>query len=465
MKKIYIIAALATLLLTSCEKGFITPMSDPSDTLAIAEADKSFETEFVSLWEGINNSYVFWSVDTLNWDTYREKLITLGKQLDKEAKADKTAFNEDWMNENSKNRELITNLFKNFIDHHMSIRVVNPYIDINKRRSDKAANQVISPGDIRVQTRSNYHDGLEIKTYIKALQKTGLAGNTIIQAKYIKDKNNTTQLYSCIINGNIPYLHMDGYSMWEIMDNDKSSLEGKTQAQAVITTFFKNIRDLKKSGNLKGVILDNRDNGGGAVADLEIVVGAFLEEDQTVIPFHKKSKYGIGKYDIDQAWSEEVIFSLKKAEGYADVIKDIYVGSLGDIPYIVLQNMYSVSMGEMTGAAVLCLASLDKLQNKKRIVGETSFGGHGNLLYQSYADNHYNGTFNYYDGYMAYGYHGVYTVNYFVELWDDRERQFKMLESIGLKPDVESDAKFATLKAGLDDNQLRDAVKLINEIK
>ena len=68
MKKIIILFITAMLFaLTSC-KDNMTAISNPDSPEYVAEADKSFESEMLALWEGINQSYVFWETDKTDWD-------------------------------------------------------------------------------------------------------------------------------------------------------------------------------------------------------------------------------------------------------------------------------------------------------------------------------------------------------------------------------------------------------------
>jgi len=452
--------------LLSC-RNTTTPMPNPADLEAIKTADASFETEFISLWEGLNNSYVFWDIDNSDWDSYRPKLIALGQSLDATARANVEEFNSEWRESDSKSKKQITELFKGFIDHHMTIRVINPYISTDERRKGGNANLYINPGLIRVKaTRgNNYHEELPFSTYIAALKSTGLISSGEQYALYKTDDGDKVNLFSCVLSDGIPYLHMDGYMLTKILTDDPSSLISY-QAQNVVYSFFSHIKYLKSIGKLKGIIIDNRDNGGGYISDLAIVVGAFLNSGDQVTAFRKKTKYGLGKYDIEQSWSNDIVSALThySITFSSDVINNIYIGRLTDTPLIVLQNMHSLSMGEISSRAIQSLSEFDNNKNRKQLFGEKTFGGHGNLIFQSYENNNYNGSFNYTNNYDE-AYHGVYCVNFVVELFNNKTKQFEMLESKGVAADVYIDANFEKLKSKSDDNQLREAVNYINSLQ
>ena len=111
MKKIYIaLTAMALLTLTSC-KDNMTSLSNPDNRTFIREADGSFETQFQALWEGINQSYVFWDVDKTDWDARRDELIALGRELDALGKSGKLDFKSSVI------EEKIRKPFLGLIDH------------------------------------------------------------------------------------------------------------------------------------------------------------------------------------------------------------------------------------------------------------------------------------------------------------------------------------------------------------
>ena len=89
-----------------------------------------------------------------------------------------------------------------------------------------------------------------------------------------------------LLKGNIAYIHFDGFSLSYYLDEetrtesfpnpDKSTQEKIGKVQTVWNSWFSYIQQLHKSGQLGGVIIDIRNNGGGSVGDYPYVMGALL---------------------------------------------------------------------------------------------------------------------------------------------------------------------------------------------
>ncbi len=423
MKKIYIaLTAMALLTLTSC-KDNMTSLSNPDNRTFIREADGSFETQFQALWEGINQSYVFWDVDKTDWDARRDELIALGRELDALGKLGKLDFKSSVI------EEMIRKPFLGLIDHHMGITVINPYSQA--AFEDKDA-YYFMPSDSEVKNRPYYTAPKKFTAYHNVLKTTfGLRLTQDMYGKYV-DPETKKEIYliSALIDGCVPYLHMSGYDVAVILEN-----QTKTEAQKVLNPFFENIRDLKKAGKLKGIILDNRDNSGGALADMRYVVGLFINEEMDMM--YNRTKNGLGKYDYSN-WVRQ----------YIEPNRDdaCYVGDLGNIPYVVLQNVNSISMGEMSTNTISRLGS-------GVTIGTRTYGGHGTLMVSNtYEQNGYSGSYNQID---YQGGHSVYTTNTMSMLFNKKTDKWEVLEGIGLYPDIECKLDEKQFILGIDNQVVR----------
>ncbi|MDY6426955.1 MAG: S41 family peptidase [Bacteroidales bacterium] len=428
MKKIIILFITAMLFaLTSC-KDNMTAISNPDSPEYIAEADKSFEGEMLALWEGINQSYVFWETDKTDWDAKRDEMIALGKELDN---LQNTGMLE-WDNENKDLIDKIAAPFIGLIDHHMGITIVNPYILDEKKRQDEAID--VSPAEYEVKTRPYYHQRIPFTVYMNSFVNVlGSSRYTdLVATTYKQEDGGKIDIISALIDGCIPYLHMSGYNMDVILKDEES------KGALALTTYYENIKQLKQSGKLKAVILDNRGNGGGAVADLDYVAGLFMEN--TEVAMYNRTKNGLGKYDFANVTSQ--IVNPNTSSPY-------YVGDLGNVPYVVLQDLYSISMGEMSTNFI------SRMPNAVT-VGERTYGGHGTLFTSNtYEQNGYNGSFN-----QNRNGHSVYTTNTESELFNKKTNEWRILEGYGVEPDIECIVSDATL-SGKDDNQLMRALQYI----
>ena len=84
MKKtyIYILFVLVIGMLTAC-RDQMSEIENPNTLYAFNRHDGSYEEKFTALWQGINQSYMFWDIDTVNWDNRLNKVLSTARRLDK----------------------------------------------------------------------------------------------------------------------------------------------------------------------------------------------------------------------------------------------------------------------------------------------------------------------------------------------------------------------------------------------
>ena len=196
--------------------------------------------------------------------------------------------------------------------------------------------------------------------------------------------------------------------------------------------WFNKIQDLHKAGQLKGVIIDVRCNGGGNNADYQLVLGALLPKGGHQIASYR-SKKGIGRYDyaplipcLQQTLSEE-----------HETITE---------PVVVLGNCQSASMAEIT-----CLGA--KQMENGRFVGTQTWGAMSSLLPDpSYYSLYYNGIAGIEEKTSFYAYIPTYTiVSYDGEI----------LEGVGITPDIEAPLDMDLYNTTGRDSQLERALQYI----
>jgi len=429
MKKIFFAIALAVILIMpSCKKS-MTDIKSPSDTNYIAQADKSFETEFIAIWEGINQNYVLWDYDHTDWDARRSAMVELGRKFDQQYK--EGTF--DWF----KSRGEIDNLFSGLIDGHLSIGIFNPY---GSGTGDSAYYNV-TPSDVLVKKRPEYHRSYKIDEYINVL--TSMASSGKVNVSQMKsttfvDKNKDKHyVYSCVLNNNVAYIHSSDYFLYGMMNY------GTNEQCEVILSFLRNAKGLKENGSLKGVILDNRSNGGGYEYDLNYVMTPFM--DQPIVTSYDRRKNGLGRYDFG-VWTEDKQTTDNVPQGY-------HVGSLGNSKFVVLQDMHSVSMGEYSAASIQLLPN-------SFVIGERSHGGFCTLSYDQSCDyTNWSGCVNY--GSDKTG-HSLFVPYVASKVWDRKNNQFDILEGVGVIPDIECVMDTTAFFNKTNDNQLMRALQFIN---
>ena len=115
-------------------------------------------------------------------------------------------------------------------------------------------------------------------------------------------------------------------------------------------------RMILETPDIKGVIIDVRDNGGGLLADMQEVLAPMIDTDLLI--GYTRVKEGLGRLDYGP-WVPCIV---SPAENHRKV----------EAPIVVLANLHSVSMSEMTCMAVSVLPN-------GCVVGERTFGGTGPL--------------------------------------------------------------------------------------
>ena len=158
---------------------------------------------------------------------------------------------------------------------------------------------------------------------------------------------------------------------------------------------------------LAGIILDNRANSGGYQDDLDYLVGTFLDEKTEI--FKTRYKEGPGRYE-HSAWSPYYIYPQSKY--HRDITAE-------NIPYVVICDINSVSMGEIEPTAIKAVLPTS------HIIGERTFGGTGPLQPATSINLNYGGPF----GDISTMSHYIYTSTFESNIGG------AVHEGIGLTPD------------------------------
>lgn len=342
MKYKILLALLFVLGLVSCRKE-MPDMQNPREEL-VCNWDQLFE----SYWNGMNYNYVFWDIDTTDWDkmyeVYKPKFEGIAKAGFDNEEVNKEAF--EWLKEMS----------STLIDYHFRISV-------NLTPSDGNSYTYI-PSDENIRKRKGYHENFFLSRN-SILQKMVNDGRFVNIESCPIDLQTPDQRYyiSGITKSNILYLGFSSFSIQADLKNENY----KERMEAVFNIYWNN---LDNNPDLKGVIIDVRGNGGGSLSDLSSVLGRFVKEPLKV--FYTRKKSGTGRLDYTP-YTPEYLYPL-------DYKREL------DIPVVVLADMHSVSMAEMTTMAVLALPKGNGV-----FIGEQTWGGTGNL--SPYFDMTYGGQF------------------------------------------------------------------------
>lgn len=247
--------------------------------------------------------------------------------------------------------------------------------------------------------------------------------------------------------GNIMYIRFGGFGLSaHLYDGSLSSdttsfyYAYQMEVRRVWQYWFDGIQQYHTAGNLGGVIIDVRNNGGGYVNDFKYVLGALLPSGGYV-PGMMRIKNGSGRYDF----SPLLPLTMPTYEGEHAVISKE--------PIVVISNVRSISMSENTSWSVKTLPN-------GALIGTRTFGGLSMLNTDpaNYSDT-YSGAFGVRNSTAIWGYLPKYVAMYDVE----KNGEYKPLESIGVTPTKEVPFDLASFQKDSTDNQLEAAIRYINQ--
>jgi len=384
MKKHLLYFSISVILLAGCrQKGDI--YLDPSDPINMSYT--TYAGQFDIIWRGMNSYYVFWSEDSTDWNNVYTTMYPKFEALDEAYRIDSIAPDSATL------MDLYAEATSTLIDHHLGLQ----FRDVHTGK-----NFVYTPGEAEVKRR-DYAIGQKygVAAMTEAISSTINAGLLDRGQWGEMDGNRNFFGTRTLEDGRkVAYLWQNNFNMQESLQK-----EGSTDAEKNYISNIRNWLDMcLNEPRLAGIILDNRCNKGGQTRDLDLVIGAFLNE-----PLHYadlRYKEGPGRYDYTEwipAYVDTTLISNRR-----DLEAE-------HIPYIVLTNAYSVSMAETSAVIIKHLPT-------GRMIGERTFGAHGQLM--SYSTIFHDGTFG-----TSGGKHYVY-----MSSMQTRFTTEGVLEGIGITP-------------------------------
>ncbi len=400
MKKtayLLVLSSSLLLLFSSCRKDadYMPYPGEPSKL-----AYNTYTEQFEHLWKVMSTAYVFWDIDTVDWDATHNRLLPLFRDLDGK-------YQDSGFVRTSDFEPLYANMFGSMIDHHMTVYVEN----LHPHPSETYPSIIkINPASLEVPTRPYYIENRNTEqSGIKAFLKTIESNYTVIDrdsgtfAFNDAGLSASVTLHYCLFrlaDGRVvPYLWQSMAALTPLMKG-----KGTPGGKELIEKWLHTICD---SANLAGIILDNRTNRGGYQDDLDYLIGTFLNHRETI--FETRYKEGPGRIEYS-AWCP--YYQDPNPTFHRDITAE-------NIPYVILTNVNSVSMGEiepLVARAVLPTA---------HIMGERTWGGTCPLQ-PDQEDLNYNAPFG--DGENHRG-HYVYSSTFACRIGG------RQLESIGCEPD------------------------------
>ncbi|MGT2454484.1 S41 family peptidase [Cupriavidus basilensis] len=227
------------------------------------------------------------------------------------------------------------------------VKVINPIEDTPAFRAG------IQPGDLITRIDDKPVRGLPLEQAVKRMR--GEPGTKVTLTIYRKSEERTFPV--SITRAEIRVQSVKA----KLIDNDKLAWVRLTSFQErTVADLGKKLDELaQKNPNLKGVILDLRNNGGGVLQGAVGVAAAFLPDDVTVVSTN--GQVPDAKRVYKTTFNNYRLSSLED-----DPLKSL-PALYKKIPMVVLTNAYSASASEIVAGA---------LQDHKRalIMGKTTFG-------------------------------------------------------------------------------------------
>ena len=395
MKKIITIAAILVLVGSSCRReADYMPYIGENGKLAYS----TYTEQFDYLWRVLSTGYVFWDVDTTDWDAMYERYLPAFQELDEKYERQGFVPTEEL-------QTLYTGLVSGLVDHHLTFRVRN----LHPAPDDQNAAVSVTPYALEIPTRDYYYEsageenqGIQIFLQNIENQYTVEAHESCVA--YVPDLGMTVYYHYILFvlpdGRKIPYLWQSSAGIMPVM------LQNGEGAQ-LLDHYFRAITETPRE-QLAGIILDNRCNRGGYQDDLDFLIGNYLNEKTEIM----KTRYKEGPGRLEHSpWTPYYIFPNTRY--HRDITAE-------NIPYVILCDINSVSMGEiepMTIKAVLPTA---------HTIGERTHGGTGPLQPANCIDLNYGGPFGISN--LSVG-HYVYTSTFEAQI------SGKVWEGIGHTPD------------------------------
>lgn len=308
------IAILLYLLATAaCKKNIPSPISGVPAT--------NFSQVFEDFWNGMNINYLYWDIDTTDWDRMYTVYKPLFAGLDINDKSDiKRSVN------------YLRDMTEGLTDSHYSIS-----FDI-----DPITDSIVFPALDRKLRQSSFHS-----PFLFMNVDSGYFDKGKVRGTYITSSQQQISAVCATINNNILYFSCNQFGLQEAYQSPADNGVKNT-----LQYFFNQLQNLPPA--VKGMIIDVRNNSGGNLADLNFFVGHLLDQ-----PLHlgaTRYKSGNGRLSYTP-WLDAFISPQAGSKAVT-------------IPIIVLADNYSVSLAEMVAMAIHALPN-------GRFVGEKTWGATG----------------------------------------------------------------------------------------
>ena len=401
-----------------------------NDGLAFEKAKKSYAGKFKVLWKALDQNYGIWDYERsqgVDWDAVYDEFLPKYEALDK-----RDDVTDDEL------QKLLEATLAPLHDGHFAAQMEN----------HQTGNFVVTvPSNTRTKERDDFeamkNTTHNLSAYLPAA--FGGTGNQILDYKeadtHIAEMGEygITVKYA-LFKDNIAYFYFSGFYLTLYLNDEKyQKIFGKanaaTQQLALAVrqawqAWFDKVQELHASGQLKGVVIDLRNNGGGMLDDNQYVLGSMLPSGGFEVAF-SRFKRGVGRYD----YSPLSPFKVPTLETAHETITE---------PIVVLTNCGSVSMAEITSLGCQSLPN-------GTLIGKRTHGGLCSLITNPGV---------YYQNYSGIiGEMNKTPIYLYIPHMTTISKEGKLFEGVGLTPDIEVDLDVTQYQATGRDTQLERALQ------
>ncbi len=324
IRNIIISAILCVMGLSSCQEDELY-VQNPEGQQIFHDWHHVFE----SFWNGMNYSYAFWDVDPTDWDAVYNEYAPQFDGLKFGNSADSIAAGD-----------LFEKVCEGVIDHHF-------YLSL--KDANGMSWKFIQPAAKDLFSRDYYHDRYNGVDLSKTMNKNKELGRiTDLQGLALDDG---FAIWSYLLDGDIVCIGFSSFDIYNHLSNE--------DVEKVLANFYTLVNE---TASLKGIIIDTRGNGGGALVDINYVLAPLLSEP--VLFAYSRAKSGLGRLDYTP-FSPIIISPLSHED---NPVKR----NVDNVAIVSLADINSASMGEITAMAVMEMPN-------GTFVGERTLGALGPL--------------------------------------------------------------------------------------
>lgn len=318
---IFIVSCVVILFLLSCKKNILSPVK--------STVPSNFSEVFDDFWNKMNTNYLYWDIDTTDWDAMHKRYQPIFSQLNLENKSDI-----------QKSVGYFRQMTDGLTDSHYAISFI----------SHDIIDSFVFPALDRKRKNSNFHSPF---LYISV--DSNYLDRGFVSGKYITSENAQLLAVCGTIRNKILYFYCNRFALQEAYTSNTAN-----GVKTTLQYFFRQLQNL--SSNINGLIVDVRNNSGGDLVDLNFLVGKLT--DKPILFGYTHYKSGNGRLAFTP-WINSIITPWPGA-------KELQV------PVIVMADNYSVSLAEAVTMAIRALPN-------SSFVGETTWGATGpitkNIVY------------------------------------------------------------------------------------